>query len=144
MKSDAPSDPFNRKDKVELIEFDEVFPSPTKGNGQLVSNNYKTGAAQGRSSFIRKAKCQQCGFPVDLSRVDHTGGSLDGNGAGGNIIPTTTNYTYPNGTPLSITAGNQEYQTNAGCPFCFSKNSAIIKRDITSEQGADRIPPLGF
>lgn len=144
MPSRELSDSFNRKDTIAEIYLEDVFPSETKGDGNLVSNNLRTGAAQGRSSLVRKVHCQFCGFPFDATKVDHTGGSLDGNGGGGAITSTTTSYTYANGVTLSITAGNQAYSRNSGCPLCFSRNGAKSRRDITMSQPWDRLPNLGF
>lgn len=144
MLSSDRSDAFNRKDSVQEIYLDDFFPSETKGDGRPVSNNLRTGAAQGRSSLITKAHCQQCGFPVDLSRVDHTGGSLDGNGAGGAITNQAGSYTYPNGTVLTTNDGVQVYSKNSGCPLCFSRNSAKDKRDVAQQNPWDRIQNLGF
>lgn len=99
------------------IDAIDVFPTETKGNGLIAKNNLRTGAAQGVGSFKRKVKCKICGFPVDIQKVDHSGGSMDGNGAGGQVI---VNSNSPDLAP------DQKYNLNAGCPLCFSKNSSKI------------------
>lgn len=138
------SDAFNRKDRVEEVFFQDVWPSETQGDGRLVKNNIRSGDAQGKGSLIRKAKCQLCGFPLDLSRVDHSGGSLDGQGAGGAVTLLTSSYTYPNGTAVTFYGGQQAYRTASGCPCCFSRNSTKIRQDVVQTNPWSRLPPLGF
>jgi len=72
--------------------FEEVFPTETKGDGRVVENNLKTGGEQGRGSSKRKVKCKQCGFPFDVSKNDTSGGSSQGDGAGG-TVSITNDYT---------------------------------------------------
>ena len=136
---------FQRKDTTEDVPFSDVWPSETAGNGQPVSNNTHTGAAQGKPSIFRKVKCRQCGYPMDAARNDHSGGSLDGNGAGGSVSTATNSYTPSGGGTASDPGGTQTYRQGAGCPLCFSKNSAqdriILDQQINTP---DRLPPLGF
>lgn len=121
---------FQRVSSPPEILFDDLWPSETYGDGQLVANNSNTGAAQGKSNMIRKAHCRLCGFPNDASSIDHTGGSLDGNGAGGAITNTTSSWTLPNGTTATETYGTQAYNMASGCALCFSKNSMAAESDV--------------
>ncbi len=63
--------------------FADLWPSETRGDGAVRRNNANTGGAQGKGTLLRKAPCRLCGFVNDLSAVDHSGGSIDGMGAGG-------------------------------------------------------------
>jgi len=136
------------------LEFDNVWPTETKGDGVVRRNNSRTGAAQGKSSMIRKAPCRLCGFLNDLTRIDHSGGSIDGEGAGGGITTSTvtantsappspvgamSNYTH------SENIGTQVYRNAAGCALCFSKNSTGMRVDVLSEVDPwDRLSLSGF
>lgn len=104
--------------------FEEVFPTETKGDGRVVENNLKTGGEQGRGSSKRKVKCKQCGFPFDVSKNDTSGGSSQGDGAGGVITSTTKTVTLENGDTFTEYYGDQAYKKGGGCPLCFSKNGA--------------------
>lgn len=126
-------------------EWQDIFPSESKGNGQVAKNNKRTGAAQGRSSLVRKAKCRLCGFPNDLSRVDHSGGSLDGNGAGGDVNTSIQTSVTASGVTHTEAVGEQAYRNNSGCALCFTKNNTLIRTDVTAENDPwSRISPLGF
>ncbi len=134
-----------RKDSIEDVGFDDFWPSPTSGNGKVVGNNRRDGAGQGKASFITKAHCMRCGFAVDLNQNDNSGGSLDGNGAGGGISTAVYSATLPNGTIHTESAGTQAYNQGAGCPLCFSKNISTSRHNL-SEQVVpfDSIPRAGF
>ena len=121
--------------------FVDVFPTETRGNGLLRPNNVRTGAAQGKGGTKKKAYCQQCGFPVNLNTVDYSGGSLDGDGAGGNVTETTSSGTMNNGDTYTDYYGEQAHKKGAGCPMCFSKNSSKT-RNIT--QAPTPRPYVGF
>ncbi len=126
-------------------EWHEPWPTESRGNGVVVKNNRRTGAAQGKSSLIRKAHCRLCGFPNDLSRVDHSGGSLDGDGAGGEINSVLESAPVTGGGTHTEYAGEQAYRTNAGCSLCLSKNSSLMRVDVASiDDPWSRISPLGF
>ena len=146
MPTSDSSDAFNRvlQQSGDEVLFDDVFPSETRGGGKLASNNLRTGAAQGRSNLIRKAACQQCGFPADQTKVDHSGGSIDGSGAVGSITPHAQTVVLPNGTPVAYRWGEANYRTNSGCPLCSSKNSTSLRQDVTNLSPWDRTAPLGF
>ncbi len=137
---------FSRTEHRETVEFEDFFPSDTRGDGKPIKNNFRTGAAQGKSNLLRKAHCWICGYPVDLSVIDHTGGSLDGNGAGGPITNATVTYTLTNGTTATENYGTQAYRQAAGCPLCFSKNSTkdrnVLLQDINPWDLGPA--PLGF
>lgn len=97
--------PVPEKEVGEYME--DVYPTETAGDGKIRSNNIHTGGQQGKISGIYKARCQICGFPLDVSKNDTSGGSLDGDGAGGAVDAN----------------GDQAYRHGAGCPLCFSKHS---------------------
>lgn len=133
------------------VVFEEPWPTETRGNGRVAENNARTGAAQGKSSLIRKARCRLCGFPNDLTRVDHSGGSIDGLGAGGQVSLLTGSA--PTSAPASVTGqtythtesyGQQAYRNAAGCALCFSKDSSKIRTDVTAVNAYERVQPLGF
>lgn len=122
--------------KSEEFPFDDVWPTETRGDGKVVKNNARTGAAQGKSSLVRKAHCVLCGFINDLTRIDHSGGSIDAEGAGGAV--TTAVASAPVGSPGSINGnmythtenyGSQAYRNASGCALCFSKNSTKLRQD---------------
>jgi hypothetical protein len=121
-------------EKKLFSECQDAFPSETKGDGLLRKNNIRTGALQGPGSFKRKVKCQICGHLVDIQKVDHSGGSDDGNGAGGKITVTTNDIKDKDGNVIGTEyVPDQKYSKNAGCPLCFSKHSSKIKiQDIPS------------
>ena len=121
--------------------FENAFPSPTKGDGLLRPNNLNTGAGQGKGGNKKKVRCQICGFLIDVNKVDYSGGSEDGQGAGGSITETTDSGTLNNGETYSETYGEQAYKKNAGCPLCFSKNGSKVK-NIT--QAPTPRPRVGF
>lgn len=123
----------------------ELWPTESKGNGKVVKNNQRTGAAQGKSNLIRKAHCRLCGFPNDITIVDHSGGSLDGEGAGGAITSTLVSAPVSGGGTHTEYVGLQAYRTAAGCALCFSKNNTAQRVNIDIEPSPwDRISPLGF
>ena len=94
------------------------FPSETVGTGSILPQYRKINDGQGGGLKLRRVSCKICGFPgADLVRHDHSGGSLDGNGAGGSISLQSNG----SGTQQSGD-GNQTYNKGAGCPMCFSRN----------------------
>lgn len=132
--------------------FDDLWPTETRGDGKLVANNLRTGAAQGKSSMVRKAHCVLCGFPNDLVRIDHSGGSIDGLGAGGQVTTSTVSapvssvglHDLSNGKHTE-NIGTQAYRNASGCALCFSKNSTKLRQDaMTYVDPWDRIAILGF
>jgi hypothetical protein len=124
--------------------FEDLWPSPTKGDGVVRKNNSRTGAAQGKGSFLLKAPCRFCGFLNDLSRVDHSGGSLDGNGAA-YVASTGVATSYPTGGGTHTeNYGEPATRVNAGCGLCGSKNSSAQRILTTGGNPWDRIAPLGF
>ena len=122
--------------------FLELWPSDSAGSGRIVGNNRRTGRAQGKGSFLRKAYCQNCGYPNDLNKVDHTGGSEDGAGAGGAVTKTTNTFTGSGGATFTEETGDQAARKNAGCAMCFSKNSS--RERVEDVEAMNPIPPLGF
>lgn len=80
----------------------------------------------------------------DLVSVDHSGGSLDGNGAGGSIATATSTITLPNGTTHTENYGTQTANKNSGCALCFSKNSSGQRVLLTAGNPWNKINPLGF
>ena len=95
-----------------------VWPSETAGDGKIRRQYLKLEDGQGGGLKLRRVSCRNCGFPgADLVRHDHSGGSLDGNGAGGAIsLQSNGDGTQQEGD------GNQTYSVGGGCPLCFSKN----------------------
>jgi hypothetical protein len=129
---------------AELPDTD-FWPTESRGDGKVRKNNARTGAAQGKSSLIRKAPCRLCGWLNDLTAIDHSGGSLDGEGAGGSITTATASVTLLNGTVHTENYGTQALRKNSGCALCFSKNSTSLRIDVqTYVNPWDRIQPLGF
>lgn len=132
--------------------FEEIWPTESRGDGIIVANNFRTGAAQGKSSMIRKAHCRLCGFPNDLVAVDHSGGSIDGLGAGGGITTqvasaplamSAVNYKGP--TTHTENAGTQAFKKGSGCALCFSKNSTGMRVDaLTFTNPWDKLSLTGF
>lgn len=135
---------FERKSVPPPVEFDELWPSETSGNGQVVLNNSRNGAAQGKGSFLLKAHCRLCGFPNDMSRTDHSGGSLDGNGAGGSVSLSTVTATLNNGTTHTEGVGTQSFRNASGCALCFTKNSTKQRILLTAGDPWNKPRNLGF
>ena len=108
--------------------FPAMFPTPTKGDGLLRSNNLRNprNPSITISSPRRKVSCLQCGHPCDLSRQAPSGGSLDGNGAfAGVTVDSDTSAGY---------SGEGNLQVGAGCPLCGSKNFAASRAgNLTQE-----------
>lgn len=135
---------FQRKTVPEGTEFADFWPTETMGKGVVEKNNSRSGGAQGRGSLIQKAKCRLCGFPNDMTKADHSGGSLDGNGAGGGIVNATARATFPNGTVYTEAYGTQAFRNNSGCALCFSKNSSGQRTLLTGGNPWDKVQPFGF
>lgn len=125
--------------------FEDIWPSDTAGDGLVKSNNANTGDAQGKGSLLRKAACQLCGFPNDLSAIDHSGGSADGNGAGSTIATSTVSAPVSGGGTHTEPIGTQSASRGAGCALCFSKNSTSQREQIeTTANPWSQVAPLGF
>lgn len=125
--------------------FSDLWPTETRGDGKVRKNNAHTGAAQGKGTLLRKAPCRLCGFPNDLTAIDHSGGSIDGEGAGGAITTATVSYAVSGGTTATENIGTQALRRGSGCALCFSGNSTAQRVLIDSEPSAwDRVQPLGF
>lgn len=131
--------------------FEDLWPTESRGNGNVRRNNANTGGAQGKGTLLRKAPCRLCGFINDLSAIDHTGGSIDGEGAGGSIVTGTSSWT--TSAPPSILGqltvaresyGTQSFRTNAGCALCFSKNSTRLRIIIDYVDPLNTPLTLGF
>lgn len=135
---------FQRKNVPDPVEFEDFFPYESRGDGKMRGNNIRDGSAQGKGSFIRKVSCRICGFMTDINKNDHSGGSIDGNGAGGLITTATATWTLPNGTVAKENYGSQVYNVGSGCPLCFSKNSTSQRITYYGGNPWDRIQPLGF
>lgn len=133
-----PAKPIPERD---TMGFGDEFPTATRGDGKLRQNNVKTGAAQGKGSSKLKVRCRQCGMLVNLNTVDHSGGSLDGSGAGGTITQVSDTGTMLNGNSYTDTHGEQALKKGAGCPHCFSKNSTSIRNLV---QTPTPKPLIGF
>lgn len=101
--------------------FPPMFPTPTRGNGLLRSNNLRNprNPSITESSPRRKVSCKICGFLCDLSRQAPSGGSLDGDGAfSGVTVASDTSAGY---------SGEGNLQVGAGCPLCGSRNFAASR-----------------
>lgn len=131
--------------------FEDVWPSESRGDGKIRKNNSRTGGAQGKGTLLRKAPCQLCGFINDLNAIDHTGGSLDGNGAYSNPVPAVA--TSPVSGPPSILGAiathtenyaDQTLGKNNGCGNCGSKNSTDIRTIIEDASPFNSPNTLGF
>lgn len=145
-----PAMPINERDPR---GFSDMFPSETRGDGLIRPNNTRTGAAQGRGGWKRKVRCQQCGFLNNIAQNDYSGGSLDGQGAAGDVTKsadvgvmnngdtTDSGMTDDVGNQDTHNVGEQAYRKGAGCPFCLSKNSSKVK-NIT--QSPTPRPKVGF
>jgi hypothetical protein len=146
----VPANPIDEKDPR---NFTDMFPSPTRGDGLLRPNNVRTGAEQGRAGLKKKVRCQQCGFLMDINKVDYSGGSLDGQGAAGEVVQsadvgvmnngdtTDSGMTDNVGNPETHKVGEQVYKKNSGCPLCFSKHGSKSK---TIVQAPMPRPKVGF
>jgi len=148
MNNGSLSDILNRyEDRLRVSGNDpgfiDMWPSETRGDGMVRKNNANTGGAQGKGTLLRKMACRLCGFIFDASAVDHSGGSIDGEGAGGAVA--TAVVSNPCSAPPSINGqtfthteniGTQAYRRNAGCPLCFSKNGTRLRTII------DYVSPL--
>lgn len=135
---------FARKTSPPPVVFDDVWPSETRGDGNIVKNNRRDGSAQGKGSLLKKAHCRLCGFPNDLIAIDHSGGSLDGNGACYLVSSGTTTYQLLNGGYASETWGNPGIRRGSGCANCGTKNSTKQRTLWTMGNPWDRVQPLGF
>ena len=99
----------------------EMFPTETAGTGRIQRQYLKERDGQGGGLSLRRVSCGICGFPgCDIVRHDHSGGSLDGSGAGGNIALQTVTAAHGSSTQ-NAGDGDQTYRTGGGCPLCYSK-----------------------
>jgi hypothetical protein len=156
MDSRSFSDIFNKyEDRLRESGGDPGFvdqwPTESRGNGKVRKNNSNTGGAQGKGTLLRKAPCRLCGFINDLSAIDHTGGSIDGEGAGGPISLGAS--TWNTSAPPSITGqvytatenfGTQTFRRNSGCALCFSKDSTKQRTIIDYVSPLNSPLNLGF
>lgn len=135
------------------LPYEDLWPTESRGDGKIRPNNLRTGAAQGKSSMVRKAPCVLCGFINDLTKIDHSGGSIDGEGAAGAVTtqmvsaPTGASPSFGVGTLFTHTenVGTQAYRNAAGCSLCFSKNSTKMREDAMVETDPwDRLSLTGF
>jgi hypothetical protein len=123
----------------------ELWPTQSAGDGKVVKNNIRDGGGQGKASILRKAKCQQCGFPIDLAQNDHSGGSESVfTGAAGAVTTSTVSSKLASGTVYLENVGTQVYNKGAGCPLCFSKNSTNIRQDVFVSNPYNQQAPIGF
>lgn len=135
---------FERTNPPVVVNFQDLWPSETRGRGKIRKNNLRNGSAQGKGSFILKADCRQCGFPVDLSSNDHSGGSIDANGANFVSSTATATVTLASGATHTEKYGNPGTRKGAGCPVCGSKNSTAQRITMVTGDPWSRIVPLGF
>ena len=116
-----------------------MWPSDTAGTGSIRPQYLKEHDGQGGGLTLRRVSCANCGLPgADLVRHDHSGGSLDGSGAGG--VVALQAITSGHGSSTQNTGdGDQQYRTGGGCPLCFSKNfgSRGRRHDEFLAQGPD-------
>ncbi len=139
---------FDGKDIEVPDPFIDSYPTPTAGDGKPVKNNLNNGGAQGRASTKLKAKCRQCGFPNDISKIDHSGGTDSFQNA-----VSVSSTAVANGQPVNVPGsaavhtenyGNLQWSPGAGCALCGSKNSAAAREQDTFSQSANPQIPLGF
>lgn len=135
---------FQRVSRDAGTEFEDLWPSESRGDGKVKANNSRDGSAQGKGSFIRKASCRLCGFVNDLSGIDHSGGSLDGNGAAFVAATGVARVTLPNGTVHTENYGTPGTRVGSGCALCASKNSTGQRILLTGGNPWDKVQPLGF
>ncbi len=155
-KNGSDSDFLNRyEDRLRVSEnspgWVDLWPSETRGDGRVRKNNANTGGAQGKGTLLRKAPCRLCGFVNDLSAVDHSGGSIDGEGAGGAVA--TAVVSAPTSAPPDILGnlfthseaiGTQTARKNAGCALCFTKNSTRLRIIVDYVSPLNSPLTLGF
>jgi len=106
------------------------YPSPTAHDGRFRANSARSGKGQGRGSPHRFVECKQCGFTVDKTVTDSSGGTESGNGGYGKVTKTAgtgvTNVDsdlYTDGTSTKYPGvGEQTAKKGSGCPMCGSKN----------------------
>ena len=113
----------------------KMFPSPTAGQGKLIKPYDRDTSGQGQASSIRKIKCRQCGFPVDISRTNISGGSSEGNGGYGPVTEASSTGTVLGGGTFTDTWGDRTVPAGSGCSHCGSRNC--------SREGARRKNRLG-
>lgn len=135
---------YARKNSPAPVVFQDVWPSETRGDGVVVKNNQRDGSAQGKGSFLKKAHCRLCGFPNDLTAIDHSGGSLDGNGARYLIGSGTVTYGLAGDGTATETYGDPGIRKGAGCANCGTKNSTKQRVLLTTGNPWDKVQPLGF
>jgi hypothetical protein len=135
---------FQRKNSPSFTVFDDLWPSETRGNGSIKENNKKNGGAQGKASFLLKASCRLCGFINDLSKIDHSGGSLDGNGACYVARTGTASAPVSGGGTHTEAYGDPGTRAGAGCALCGSKNSTKQRVLQATANPWNAPQPLGF
>ncbi len=139
---------FEGKDVETPDPFIESYPTPTAGDGKPVKNNLYNGGAQGRGSTKLKAKCRQCGFPNDISKIDHSGGTDSFQNAVSVSSTATANgqaVNVPGSTAVHTeNYGNLQWSPGAGCALCGSKASTDPKVLDQVQQASNPQIPLGF
>lgn len=101
-----------------MFLFKDFFPSESAGDGLRRKPYYKESDGQGLGLKLRRYSCQNCGFTgCDSVRHDHSGGTLDGNGA----LGATSLQSDGDGDQQSGD-GLQAHSVGGGCPLCGSKN----------------------
>lgn len=135
---------FWRSNSPAVTEYEDLWPSESRGNGNVVRNNSRDGSAQGKGSFIRKASCRMCGFMNDLAAIDHEGGSMDGNGACFVSSTATATVTLASGATHAENYGEPGVRRGAGCALCGSKNSSKQRILLTGGNPWDKVQNLGF
>jgi hypothetical protein len=114
--------------------WEDMWPTETRGDGNVKRNNYRTGGAQGKGTLLRKISCRLCGFLNDATAQDHSGGSIDGEGAMGQITTAVVSFPvsappspFGNATVSSENIGTQVTRKGSGCQFCGSKNYTSLR-----------------
>ena len=120
----------------------KMFPSPTAGQGRVIKPYNQDTSGQGAASAIRKVKCRQCGFPVDISRTDISGGNAEGNGGYGPVTESSSTGTVLSGGTFTDTYGDRDVPAGSGCPHCGSRNSARESVSRTSKFGGRKPNPV--
>jgi DNA-directed RNA polymerase subunit RPC12/RpoP len=107
------------------------FPTRTRGDGRIRANSARSGEGQGKGKSSRYVHCKQCGFLVDKTRTNHSGGTQEGNGGIGPVTKTafTTPITDSNGdryvdgvSTVYGGTGDATVEKGSACPLCGSRN----------------------
>lgn len=98
----------------------EFFPMSGSGRIRRISDS----RGQGMGSMRAMGRCQACGLPNDLRKIDTGGGTEDGNGAYSGVTTTTTTATTLAGASISDTYSEGNLAKGGGCALCGTKNAA--------------------